>query len=419
MFAIVVLVATVALAVARPRVFVVRFTPGLAALCGVSALFVAGILTPQTMVDAARLQWRPLVTLTSIMILSGVVQEVGAFERLAARIETLARTRSAMTTFSLVFLISVVTPSLLNNDAAILILTPLVVALTRRLYPDRPDVTLAFVFAVFLAPGVAPFIVSNPMNMIVAEYAGLAFGSYAIVMVPLSLVGALLTYAVLRWIYRRTLATATVSNSPPTTRIHPHAGERPAVLLMLGVFAAYPIAAALHIDIWIVAVAGAAASLLVSRIYRIAPLRKTTTHVSVDILVFLWGIFLVAQGIRSVGVIDQLHALYASSPTPGGQIATVGVTSAVGSALIDNHPMSILNMLAIDASRGPRPLLAALVGGDIGPRLLPIGSLAGLLWVDLLRRAGIHVRVSQFLRLGTLVLVPTLTASLLLLWLLT
>ncbi len=410
------LIATVSLAVIRPRfTATIRFTPGTAAVLGVAVLLVARLLTPQMMLQAASVQWRPLVTLTSIMIVTGVVQEVGAFDRLAARIEDVAGTRSAAATFSLVFAVSLVTPSLLNNDAAILVLTPAVVALSRRLYPGRPDVTLAFAFAVFLAPGVAPFIVSNPMNMIVAEYAGLKFNSYAAVMVPLSLVGAALTYLVLRLIYRNTLRSAVAVIGSPM-RVHRHAGERPAVLLMLAVFFAYPIAAALQIDIWMVAVAGALASLVISRVYRIASLRKATSHVSVDILLFLWGIFLVAQGLRSVGVVDQLHALYATG-TAAGQIATVGVTSALGSALIDNHPMSILNMLAIDASHGPRPLLAALVGGDIGPRLLPIGSLAGLLWIDLLRRSGLQVGIKRFIRVGTLVLLPTLAVSLVMLWL--
>jgi len=410
------LVVTVALAVLRPKLTVtLRFTPGTAALVGVLALVLARLLTPDMMLQAASVQWRPLVTLTSVMILSGVVQEVGAFERLASRIEARARTRSATATFSLVFVLSVVTPSLLNNDAAILILTPLVVALTRRLYPDRPEVTLAFAFAVFLAPGVAPFIVSNPMNMIVAEYAGLKFNSYAQVMVPLSLVGAALTYVVLRSIFRNTLR-GVVAVTAPTTRLHPHAGERPAVILMLAVFVAYPIASVLDIDIWLIAVIAALASLVICRAYRIAPVRKATSHVSVDILLFLWGIFLVAQGLRSVGVVDQLHELYAAR-TGGAQIAAIGVTSAAGSALIDNHAMSILNMLAIDAGRGPRPLLSALVGGDIGPRLLPIGSLAGLLWSDLLRRSGVHVRLRRFIWVGTLVLLPTLAVSLVMLWL--
>jgi arsenical pump membrane protein len=412
------LAATVGLAVTRPRLGPrFRATPGTAAVIGVLALVVARLLTPRMMLDAARVQWRPLIALTSIMITTGVVQEVGAFDRLAARIELRARTRSAASTFTAVFVLSAVTPSLLNNDAAILILTPLVVALTRRLYPRRPELTIAFAFAVFLGPGVAPFIVSNPMNMIVAEYAGLEFNSYAVAMLPLSLVGAALTYGVLRRVYRAELGSAVAAPAPLVT-IHRHAGERPAALVMLAVFVAYPLAGPLGVEIWMIAVAGALASLAVCLAYQIAPLRKATSHVPCDILVFLWGIFLVVQGLRSVGVVDRLHAIYALAPGgSAGQLAAIGTTSALGSAVIDNHPMSILNMLAIDTSHGPRPLLAALVGGDIGPRLLPIGSLAGLLWIDLLRRSGVEIGVGRFLRIGTLVALPTLAASLAMLWL--
>jgi arsenical pump membrane protein len=408
---------TVGLAVLRPRVGLWRFTPGSAALLGVLALFATRLLTSAQLFEAARLQWRPLIALTSIMVTTGVVQEVGAVDRLVAWIETRARGRSAGHTFTVVFVISVVTPALLNNDAAILMLTPIVVALTRRLYPRQPGITVVFAFAVFLAPGVAPFIVSNPMNMIVAEFAGLDFNSYALVMVPISLVGAALTYAILRWRYAA-LLDAAVPVPAPVTTVHRHPAERPAVVLMLGVFLAYPVAASLGVEIWSVAVAGAVGSLALCRLHRVAPLRKAASHVSLDILVFLWGIFLVVQGLRGVGVVDWLRAVYQTQPHgSGAELALIGVTSSVGSALIDNHPMSILNMMAIDGAHGPRLLQAALVGGDIGPRLLPVGSLAGLLWMDLLRRAGIEIGITRFLRVGTLILLPTLAASLLLLWL--
>lgn len=406
---------TVGLAVCRPRVAVqFRFSPGTAALLGVIVLCMSGLLTPEMLVASAKLQWRPLLALTSIMIMTGVVQEVGAFDRLAAWIERRARTTSAVHTFTLVFVLAVITPSLLNNDAAILILTPLVVALTRRLYPGRPEITIAFAFAVFLAPGVAPLIVSNPMNMIVAEFAHLGFNSYAATMVPISIVGALATYAILRVVYRPLLASATCAPSTVTTTIHAHAGELPAVILMLAVFCAYPIVAWLDGPTWAVAAVGAALSIVLSRLYSIAPIEKVVTHVSLDILLFLWGIFLVVMALRSVGVVDWLAGVYG----PSQNLATIGGASALGSALIDNHPMSILNMLALDDSHGAKPLLAALVGGDIGPRLLPIGSLAGLLWMDLLRRSGIDIGVKRFVRLGTLVLLPTLAISLLLLWIL-
>ncbi|MEZ4376443.1 MAG: ArsB/NhaD family transporter [Polyangiaceae bacterium] len=413
------LVLTVGLAVLRPSVRAFRFSPGRAAVVGVVLLLLSRLLRAEDLIQAARLQWRPLLTLTCIMLMTGVVQEVGAFERLAARIESQARSRSATYTFSIIFALSVVTPSLLNNDAAILILTPLVVALTRRVYPGKPEVTIAFAFAVFLAPGVAPFIVSNPMNMIVAEFTGLGFNSYAAVMLPISLAGAGLTYLILRVVYRKLLRSAEPEQGASRTMPERHRAERPAVLLLAVIFLAYPVAAAFGADIWVVATVGAAASLVLAQGYRVAPLPKVARHVSLDILAFLWGIFLVVQGLRRVGIVESLASFYeAAQASGGGQLVRIGITSALGSAIIDNHPMSILNMMAIGSHEDPKLLLAALVGGDIGPRLLPIGSLAGLLWIDLLRRHGIQISVKQFLSLGTLVLIPTLALSLAMLWLL-
>jgi arsenical pump membrane protein len=413
------LAVTVTLAVSRPRVGAreLRFTPGTAALFGVTILLMAGLLGFDDMVASARIQWRPLLALTCIMVMTGVVQETGAFARLAYWLESHARATSARRLFGLVFLLSVVTPSLLNNDAAILLLTPLIVALTRRLYPGRPAVTEAFAFAVFLAPGVAPFVISNPMNMIVAEFAGIGFNHYAKVMLPISAAGALLAYAILRRHFGPVLGTAEAAPGAAEAPTR-HPAEGPAVALLLAVFLAYPVIAALGGQIFAVAVAGALGSLAIAWRYRVAPARKVLGHVSPDILVFLWGVFLVVVALRKVGVVGQLAALYGAAPVGSArEVGTVGVVAALGSAIVDNHPMSILNMMALGGQRGSRPLLAALVGGDIGPRLLPIGSLAGLLWMDILRRAGVEISIGRFVRLGALVLLPTLSVSLWLLWL--
>lgn len=410
---------TVGLAVTQPRVGFgqLRITPGIAAVLGVMVLLASGLLRPGDLWVSAQIQWRPLLALTCIMVMTGVVREVGAFERIALRIEAHARQTSTSRAFNLVFLASVVTPSLLNNDAAILLLTPVVVALVRRLYPGNTKLLEAFVFAVFLAPGVAPFIISNPMNMIVAEFAGLRFNSYAVVMAPISVVGAFLTFAILRFRYRHVLATSTPAGSPVDVP-PPHPAERPAIGFLLAVFLSYPIMAAVDGPIWTVAVLGAVGCLAIVRTYRVAPLPKVASHVSFDILAFLWGVFLVVGALRSVGVVDRLAEFYAAhSHEQGTHLGIIGVVSALGSALVDNHPMSILNMMALKSDGGSRPLLAALIGGDIGPRLLPIGSLAGLLWMDLLRRRGIEIGIGKFVRLGTLVLVPTLAVSLLMLWL--
>jgi arsenical pump membrane protein len=414
------LAVTVTLAVSRPRLGLrdLRVTPGIAALLGVTFLAMSGLLQLGDMVGAARIQWRPLLTVACIMVMTGVVKETGAFTRLAGWLESRAQGAPATSMFAIVFALSVAIPSLLNNDAAILLLTPLVVELTRRAYPGRPRVTEAFAFAVFLAPGVAPFVVSNPMNMIVAEFAGIGFNQYARMMVPISVAGALLTFAVLRRYFGTALRSAVAIDAPRSLPPRSPA-ERPAIALLVAVFVAYPVVAALGGQIFWVAVAGALGCLGLAWRHRVASPRRVASHVSPDILVFLWGVFLVVVALRKVGVAGQLAAIYDASP-PGSarEIGTVGVLAALGSAVVDNHPMALLNMMALGAHRGARPVLAALVGGDIGPRLLPIGSLAGLLWMDLLRRSGVEIPIGGFVRLGALVLLPTLTASLVLLWLL-
>src|SRR5262249_33909659 len=113
-------------------------------------------------------------------------------------------------------------------------------------------------------------------------------------------------------------------------------------------------------------------------------------------------------------VVNLLTRFYATAGGARPQILSIGAFSAVGSALLNNHPMAILNALAIADLPGSdrRHVLAALIGGDLGPRLLPIGSLAGLLWLKSLARAGVPIPLAQFVRIGALVTVPALAISL-------
>jgi arsenical pump membrane protein len=139
-----------------------------------------------------------------------------------------------------------------------------------------------------------------------------------------------------------------------------------------------------------------------------------TRGVSWDVLGFLVAAFILAQGLRSAGVVARLAELY-----DGAGAGTVGVASALGSAAINNHPMAIMNLLALsDAGAGRDHVLAALIGGDLGPRLLPTGSLAGLLWIASLRRLGVDLPLRRFIVVGVAVTIPTLALSLALLGLL-
>ncbi|HEU5057647.1 MAG TPA: ArsB/NhaD family transporter, partial [Kofleriaceae bacterium] len=124
---------------------------------------------------------------------------------------------------------------------------------------------------------------------------------------------------------------------------------------------------------------------------------------------FLVGVLVLAAGLAAVGFVDLLAARYG-----GAGVAEIGVTSALGSAVLNNHPMAMLNVMALDGAPDAH-VLAALAGGDLGPRLLPAGSLAGLLWVELLRRHGVAIGLGRFAAVGLALTAPALAAAL---WLL-
>src|SRR5580765_2120014 len=136
------------------------------------------------------------------MITAAVAETVGLLERAASYAER-ATTGAVWVGFAAVFGISAAVATLFNNDAAILVLTPVIVKLVRRRYPKRAYLTTPFAFAVFSAAGVAPLVISNPINMIAASTAGIGFNDYAAVMIPVAIAGLLFAFGALFFVFRK------------------------------------------------------------------------------------------------------------------------------------------------------------------------------------------------------------------------
>ncbi len=382
------------------------------ALGSLGALLLAGaggVVGPHDVTTALGAQWRAFLTLGSVMVMTTAAERLGLLERLAAHIEP--RTRGPVRhAFRLSFALAALVATVFSNDAAVLLLTPTILALLRTVYPRRnPKFLVPFAFGVFAAAGVAPLVVSNPMNLIVADHLGIGFNRYARVMVPVAIASWLSTYATVAWVFREVLADDAPALGAWPDELEP---MRPAGRLVLATVAAtllaYPAMAALRLPLWPVAVGGglvSAAACLASG----EPPKSLVRGIAWPVFPFLVGVFVLALGLERIGVVAWLRELYAGSPHP---VATIGAVSALGSAVLNNHPMSVLNVFALERTGGDVHAFAALVGGDLGPRLLPVGSLASLLWFDVLRKHDVEVRVSTFIRVGVALTLLPLAVSL-------
>ena len=388
--------------------------PTIGALAAVAIALVGGAAQLGDILAAFEAQWRAYLTLLSIMTMTSAAERMGLLVRVASWIEP--RTRGPVKhAFRLTFALSALVATVLSNDAAILLMTPTVIALLRTVYPKRhPRFVAPFVIAVFASAGVAPLVISNPMNLIFADHVGIGFNTYSLTMIPIAVAGWIVAYAVLAWMFRDVLAdeSPALGGFPPIPRGMSR-GAWIVVGTLLAELALYPLMSYLGVPLWPVALAGGMACALASG-DRPQVLARGITW---PIFPFLMAVFVLAIALGRIGVVDWLQHLYATSSAP---LATIGATSALGSAVLNNHPMSVLNALALDRGTGDHAYaFAALIGGDLGPRLLPIGSLASLLWYDLLRKHDVTISVGSFVRIGTLLTIPTLTVSLGILWIMT
>jgi arsenical pump membrane protein len=380
---------TIGIALGGPRIGRVRVPgPGVAAALAVAALMVVGVLSPADVTRTASILWRAIVTISSIMVLSSAAQRLGVLDWLATLVAGRHAGRSAFSLYARVFALAMLSAAVLNNDTTILLVTPLVIGLVSQRYPTRPDLVLPFAFAVFMAAGVAPFMVSNPMNMVVATAVGIGFNEYAVAMIPVAVTSWLVSFLVLCAVFAGQLASAPEPVEKPGAPARPTPAQIQILVLLLFVLGAYPLVASLDGPVWAVALLG--------------------EGVAWGTLAFLVGVFLLGVAMQNVGVVGRLAVLY-----EGAGPFVIGGVAAVASALMNNHPTAIMNALALGAENADKlDILAALVGGDLGPRLLPTGSLAGLMWVALLRTHGVAITPLQFLRVGVVVLVPSLVAAL-------
>ncbi len=415
-FGLVIVVATLAAIVIRPR----GISEAWVALAGAALLVVGGFLpwgdVPKVLLGQANV----FGFFLGLMAIAALADQAGVFQLLATLAARWAR-GSAFRLYLGIFALGTLTTLFLSNDATALILTPIVYALVTRL---RLAV-LPFMFACTFIADTASFLlpVSNPTNILVLD----AFG------------GGLLTF--LHYLFLPALACVAINVGLFVALFHRQlrghytvptmekgVGDerflRYALISLGGIAVGYLLASALQWPLAFIALGGSAVLLVGALRYHQFSWQRLRSEISWSLFGFIAGLFLVVRAVERLGILAPLSQglvrLAGSGSYPG--VVGVAASAALGSNIINNVPMTLVMISALHGAPGvvaahPAVIYATLLGVDLGPNLTTVGSLATMLWLVLLRRKGLEITTIDYVKLGLLAVPAMIVVGSVLIWL--
>jgi arsenical pump membrane protein len=418
-----VLLVTVTLSLSRPRLGPLHIHPSSAAVLGAFLALALGVVPLSMVAVAAKLLFFPIVTIISLMIITLVAEDAGIFQAIAVKISRAAG-GSGPRLFAYLFFAGTITGTVFTNDAAVLIFTPLVYGLIERVSDESWSTynKIPFYFAVlYVANLVGAFVISNPINIVVSSLFGIEFGEYAAWMVLPAFVSIMVSFVALALVFRRAIPARYCPE-----RVQPPGGDavfrRLSIVVLMVTLTALLLQGVIGVPIWIVSLTGAVTLMILATQRRQRTPRQILSGVGWDVLIFVFGIFIVAMGLRNAGLTQAVGSLLTFL---GGQSLTVlsiatAFVAAISSSIINNHPtvdmMSwVIRDLALPAAETRHLALSALVGGDLGPKMLPIGSLAAMIWFRILRSKGVEIPVSLYIVIGIPLTIAAVVLSVLVL----
>lgn len=384
------------LALAAGKVPGLRIDRAGIAVVGAAAMLVFGVLGLD---EAARaVDYETIVLLFGMMIVVSHLELAGFFAIATDRIA--ARFSGPLPLLAVTIGLSGALSAFLVNDVVCVALTPLVLRLCRRL--KRPPIPYLAGLATASNIGSVATITGNPQNIIIGSLSHISYLRFAARLAPIALIGLAINFAVVAFVYRKTLAEPVeASVSPeklPRPRVHRGLLWKSSIITLGTIalfFAGKPIAL----------VALGAASILM--LGRVRP-KKVYDAVDWPLLIMFVGLFVVVHAfevnvVRTWGL-DRWETLR-NSP-----VVLVSGLSVVLSNLVSNVPAVLLFEPLMEViPQKETAWLALAMSSTLAGNLTVLGSVANLIVVESAKRSGTELGFVEYLKVGVpLTIITTL-----------
>ena len=386
-------------------------------VCLIGAVICAccGFITPEGLknvfVSSANINpVKILVIFLSCTSLSVLLDKIGFFKYIAQL--TLQKAKSSQTKLFVVFsLIIAVLTIFTSNDILILTFTPFICYFTKRANIDpTPYIVTEFICANSWSMF---FFIDNPTNIYLCTLYNITFIDYFIKMALPTLVAGIVSFTIMFLLFRKKLKQPITFEDEEIVK--PNKTLLTIGLIGLGAMVIMMIISPyVGLDIWYIPLICAVVTYVAALIYLLIKKEKLSVIINslkslpYELIPFLISMSILVSTLENIGLI-KLFGNFIS----GQHIIVVGIIAFLIGNLINNIPMSMFFASVLGTfSTNLNMVYSVVVASNICAFLTPIGALAGIMYMKILKDNNVNFSFGKFMLYGLIISIPTLISAL-------
>lgn len=354
-----------------------------------------------------------LIVFISASSLSVLLDKIGFFKYIAQVTLNKSKTSQTKMFFTFNIIIAILT-IFTSNDIIILTFTPFICFFTKYAKIDpTPYLVSEFVSANAWSMF---FYIDNPTNIYLCSLHGISFLDFTLKMFLPAIVAGISSLLICYLVFRKKLKVPieieTVEPEKPNTTLLSIGVSGLGLMVLFMMIGPY-----IGLDIWYIPLAFALITYFASFIYCLA--KKQTLKIfgealkdlPYSLIPFLISMSIIVATLTDVGFIQII-----GNALDGKSMFLIGFLAFLVGNIVNNIPMTMLFTGILGCMTTTlNSVYSVVIASNICAFLTPVGSLAGIMFMGILKDNDVKFSVKKFVGYGALISIPVMAISLLML----